>query len=681
MAIETSFRLLAFASALALAAGAASADDLAVAPKSAKTWSIVSASGQFGEEKMWTDSDGVHWARMHMLLRGLTFDVDEATTVNENKVPTKFVIRGATPLGNAGETFSIDNGKASWKSPVDSGEADWRDNLIYVPYGGPNDTQVQLLNALLADSDRKLDALPGGAVSLADLTTHVVTVGGQTKKLKAVLIEGESFSPFPMWIDEANHFFASVGGLSWMPKGWESVRQELNDAQDAALAARAPAERARLMKDPGAPVLFKNAMIYASRAKGFERGMSVLVKGGKIAAVGKAFRLKAPKNAIVIDATGKTLVPGLWDMHRHYGDDGEGALDLAQGVTSARDCGNDRDEIIARKRRIDDGELLGPKIYPLLGIDGDGPLAQWNFVRIHSIDEGVAAIDSGHDDGFYGIKLYGSIKPEWVAPLAAEAHKLGMQVWGHIPAGMRPSEAIAAGYDGVNHVSYVLMEAMPDEVVNTDNGPNRFFGPARYAKDVDLTKPPMAALLRTLKLKHIVIDPTLTLFESFFVPDAGEVAPAYKSWMGVMPPQVERGFKAGGFVAPEAYHVTRDDMRASFNKFVDTVRTMHEKGIQIVAGTDGYASDLIREIELYTTVGMTNAEALSTATDGAAKQLGQSGHVGAIAPGMDADLVLVDGDVSKSIGDLRHVEKVMMGGMLMDGAELRATVGITGMPH
>ncbi len=170
------------------------------------------------------------------------------------------------------------------------------------------------------------------------------------------------------------------------------------------------------------------------------------------------------------------------------------------------------------------------------------------------------------------------------------------------------------------------------------------------------------------------------MYEQSFVPEQGEIAAAALPFIGVVPPQVERQFKSGGLVAPEGYDATRADMRASFSKLVETVRVMHEKGVPIVAGTDGYPSDLIRELELYVTAGMTNAEALSTATGGAATALGLGGHVGFIAPGKEADLLLVNGDVSKSIGALRQVDLVMQDGRMMEGAALREAAGYSGLP-
>jgi hypothetical protein len=680
--MSTLFKAGVFAGAafLALTTAAAAADALATPPKSAKTWSIVSAGGKHGEEQAWTDKDGTHRARMKMVLRGLTYDIDHATTLGADGFPTKIAVRGVTPSGDATEDFAIENGVARWKTPADSGEAPARDNQLYIPYGGPANLNAILLDVIAADDDKSLDALPGGAVRMSELASLTVKSGRQTKKLTAIALDGLSFDTTVVWVDDKNDFFASVGWLSWLPKGWEGVRQQLIDAETEALAKRAPAIRAALMKDPGAPVLFRNVTIYDSATNGFAKKRSVLIEGGKIASVGKGKKVKAPEGAMVIDGAGKTLTPGLWDMHFHTGGDSSGLLALSQGITSVRDIGNEKATLLARKKRIDDGELLGPTIFPILGMDGDGPFSAQGFVRIKSVEDGVRELQIARDEGHLGVKLYGTINPAWVKPLAEEAHRLGLSVQGHIPAGMRPSEAVAAGYDGINHINFVVMDAMPDDVVKTSNGLNRFFGPGKHAQHVDLAAAPMAGFIDTLAAKKIVIDPTLSVYEQSFVPDAGEVAPGYQPWLGVVPPQVERQFKTGGLVAPDGFDATRADMRASFEKLVATVRLMHENGVPIVAGTDGPPMDLVRELELYVRAGMTNGEALETATDGAARVLGLGDKVGSIAVGQEADLLLVTGDVSASIGALRQVELVMLDGKLLDGEAMRKTAGFSGLP-
>jgi hypothetical protein len=243
---------------------------------------------------------------------------------------------------------------------------------------------------------------------------------------------------------------------------------------------------------------------------------------------------------------------------------------------------------------------------------------------------------------------------------------------------MRPSEAIDAGYDEITHIYFVMMEAMPDDVVATSNGMNRFAGTGRYAKDVDLHAKPMAGLIHTMADRKIACDPTLVVAESLFVPENGDLSPAYSAYVGVLPPATERGFRQGGFAVPS--DLTREDYRKSFAKLSALVTEMHRAGILIVAGTDGSGLELVRELELYVAAGFTPAEALQAATIAPARLLGVDKETGSIAIGKTADLVLVEGDPSKRIGDLRNTRTVMMGGKLMDADALRKASGFSGRP-
>ena len=142
--------------------------------------------------------------------------------------------------------------------------------------------------------------------------------------------------------------------------------------------------------------------------------------------------------------------------------------------------------------------------------------------------------------------------------------------------------------------------------------------------------------------------------------DGGVRADAYASYMGILSPVLDRSFKAGGYPVVEGY--TRDDYRKSFDKLVDLVGAMHKAGVTIVAGTDGQGIELVREIELYKLAGMTNAEALQSATIVPARRVGVGERTGSIAVGKEADLVLVDGDVSTDLGALRRVVTVVSDG-------------------
>jgi imidazolonepropionase-like amidohydrolase len=270
------------------------------------------------------------------------------------------------------------------------------------------------------------------------------------------------------------------------------------------------------------------------------------------------------------------------------------------------------------------------------------------------------------------------MNPAWIAPGAAEAHKLGLHVHGHVPAGMRPLDAVRAGYDEITHINFIMMQAMPQEVVDKANTAARLEGPAKYGKDVDLDSPMMKAFYAELGKRGTIIDPTLSTFEPQMTSDGSAIAPEYAPFADVSPPSVSRGWKTSGY--PLFGGLTRDDFRKSFAKMVGLVGRLHQAGVRIVAGTDGYGLELVRELELYQQAGLTNAEALQTATIVPARMTGMDGRVGSIARGKTADIILVDGDVSKDLGNLRHVDTVFLDGYRLDAQALRQASGLSGMP-
>ncbi|PYJ40319.1 MAG: amidohydrolase, partial [Verrucomicrobia bacterium] len=282
------------------------------------------------------------------------------------------------------------------------------------------------------------------------------------------------------------------------------------------------------------------------------------------------------------------------------------------------------------------------------------------------------------EKGFTGVKFYGTFNPEWLKASCDEAHKLGLHVHGHIPAGIRPMDAIKAGYDEITHINWVIMQAMPDDVIKIDNGIMRFEGPGRYARNVDLDAEPMKNIVATMAAKKIYSDPTMVAFEGLYVPENGDLSPAYAPFVGTLPPATERGFRQGGFAVPK--DLTRADYRASWAKLVQLLTRMHKAGVPIVAGTDGSGIEIIRELEIYRQAGLTPAEALAAATITPARLLNQGKKTGSIKVGKTADLVLVEGDPSERISDLRQTRVVMLDGKLMDADALRTAAGFSGRP-
>lgn len=655
-----------------------SVDQLAKPPADAKQFVILSKAGQHGKSEAWTLPDGTEMVRDSLLLRGQVFEQDEAIKFGPDGMPSSIVIRGFTPNGDSAETFSIAGGQASWKSQVDQGHAAYSTPALYVPAGGGFLGGLILFDRLLAAPDKSLALLPGGRATAERAAELEVGDGPARKKIVLWLISGLGNSPAPVWSTEDGHFFAADGGLTILPAGYESALEAIDKAQDEAISARSPRLVKELLKTPSGPVAFTHVKAFVGGTH-YADDETVVVDKGVITAVGPSARTRPPKGAQVIDGRGETLVPGLWDSHMHVGDDYSGPMLLSLGVTSARDPGNNNALTISRAKRRAAGELLMPHVYASSLIDGKGPNTAQVATAVTSLDEAIAAVRKAKEDGFVAVKFYGSFNPDWVKPAAAEAHRLGLHVHGHLPAGMRTSRAIADGYDEITHIYFVTMEAMPDDVVKTSNGINRFEGTGKYAKDLDLTKDPMKSLIATMAQRHIVSDPTLVVAEGLYVPENGDLSPSYAPFVGTLPPATERGFRQGGFTVPKGY--TRADYRKSFDKLVEVVSAMHKAGIPIVAGTDGSGLELIRELELYVKAGFTPEEALEAATIVPARNVHADKYTGSIEVGKNADLVLVEGDPSHRIGDLRNTRVVMMDGKLMDADALRTASGFSGRPH
>jgi hypothetical protein len=667
--------------ATAAIAGAASTpkEELMAAPAGARHYTISSTAGKHGDIWSWTMPDGRVAYRMSMSLRGWVTETDELVTLAPDKRPSAIAIRGFTDSGDATENFDVDTaGVARWKTAVDSGSAPFAARR-YNSYGGPWLASEMDVNALVAAGAKGIDLLPTGHASIK-IGQPVQIDGPQGKKtVKLAFITGYGFSPSPVWLDQDNRFFGNAGQISLLPEGYESDGPKLKDIQDKAIAAMvrdiahsflAPANRT--------PTLVDHVLMFDSVAGTYLPDRAVLISNGKVASVGAAGSIKAPAGAVVIDGKGKTLLPGLWDSHQHVGDDWNLLQNLATGMTNYRSPGSMIDEALSIYKRRAAGDLLAPDGKISVIIDRKDPLAAQGALTVSSAAETIAAVDKIKAAGLWGVKFYTSMNPAWIAPGAAEAHKLGLHVHGHVPAGMRPLDAVRAGYDEVTHINFIMMQAMPQDVVDKANTAARLEGPAKYGKDVDLDSPAMKAFYAELSKRGTIIDPTLTVWEPLMTSDGTAMSPEYAPFAEVAPPSVVRGWKIPGY--PLFGGLTRDDFRKSFDKMVGLVGRLHQAGVRIVAGTDGYGLELVRELELYQLAGLTNAESLQTATIVPARMTGMDGRVGSIAPGKTADIILVDGDVSKDLTNLRHVRTVFLDGYRLDGAALRQASGLSGMP-
>ncbi len=668
------------AALLATAATAQTAvADLAKPPANATHFVIQSTGGKHGDAYSWTTVDGTRMARESMNLRGQVWEDDVAMTPGPGGVPQALTIRGVAPTGDAAETFASKGGRATWKSQIDAGSAAFDGKAFYSAQGALGMPNIWFLEALIAAPGHRLTLLPGGVAAARKLSSQTVGSAATAKSVDLWIITGVGTSPFPVWATPDGKAFAATFGIGFLPEAYAGEQAKLEKAQDDALAAEAPKIAHSLTTVPTTAVAFTHVRTFDADALVFRADQTVVVDKGLITAVGPAASIRVPARAKVIAGAGMTLVPGMWDCHMHVGDDYTGPQELSLGVTSLRDPGNDNVKTLDRRRRVATGNLLFPHVYPSVLIDGKGPLTAQVATVVTSEAEAVAAIDKAKADAFTGIKFYGTFDPAWLPGAIAEAHAKGLHVHGHIPHGIRPSVAVKDGYDEITHINWIVMEGVPEVALATDNGIGRFEAPGRYAKDMAIDAgSPVGKLVATMAAKKVYSDPTMVTFEGMYVPENGDLSPAYAPFAGTLPPTTERGFRTGGFAVPAG--LTRADYRASWAKMVELVGRMHKAGVPIVAGTDGSGIEIIRELEIYQQAGFSPAEALAAATIVPARLVGQDAHTGSIKVGKTADLVLVEGDPSTRIGDLRQTRVVMLDGKLLDADALRTAAGYAGRP-
>lgn len=678
--------LLAFAAAgLAPAPAPAFAEpakkeELMVAPAGSRHYTITSSGGKHGDIWQWTLRDGRVAYRMSMNLRGWITETDQTLTLGPDGKPTKIAIRGFTDSGDATEDYWVDNkGVAHWKTAVDHGSAPVG-LARYTTYGGPWLAGEQDIAALIAAGDKGVDLLPSGRAFINVGDSAQIDGPWGPKTVKLAFTYGYGFAPSPVWLDEDNRFFGFAGQMAMLPVGYEANREKLKTIQEAATAAMLKDVAKRFLAPANkTPTLIDNVQVFDSLAGTYLPGRAVLIEGGKVARVAAAGSLRAPAGATVIDGRGKTLLPGLWDAHRHTGGSDWNLLqNLATGMTNYRSPGSEIDSTVDLVKRRAAGELLAPEGKTSIIIDRKDPLAAQGALTVTSLEETLAAVRKVKDAGMWGVKFYTSMNPAWIAPAAAEAHRLGLHVHGHIPAGMRPIEAVRAGYDEITHINFIMMQAMPKDVVDKSNTAARLEGPAKYGKDVDLDSPAMTAFYRELAQRGTYIDPTLTVWEPLMTSDGSALPPEYSPFAKVSPPAIVRGWKIAGY--PLFDGLTRADFRKSFDKMVGLVGRLYKAGTPIVAGTDGWGLELVRELELYQQIGMTNAQAIQSATIVPARMTGMDKEFGSVTPGKTANLILVNGDVSKDLTRLRKVETVFLDGYRLDADDLRVASGLSGMP-
>jgi len=406
---------------------------------------------------------------------------------------------------------------------------------------------------------------------------------------------------------------------------------------------------------------------------------TIVIRDANIAEIGDAARVKAPDGATVIDLTGKSVIPGLVMVHEHtyyptgpnvYGQLGVSfvRLYLAGGVTTMRTAGNTNGLMdINLKQQIDAGQQAGPAMdatAPYL----NGPNNQLQMHALNDADDARRQVAYWADMGATSFKAYMQITRAELGAAIEDAHKRGLKVTGHL-CSVTLAEAADLGIDNLEHGFMAATDFVADK--QPDVCPGQAVG-QRTIAELDENGVPFKALVKKLVDKHVALTSTMTVFETF---TPGRPMPP---GIDVLLPELKAQF--------EQSHARIEQNQQSLYKTLlpkgmALERAFAKAGGMLIAGTDptgsggvipGYSNQ--RQVELLVEEGFTPLEAISISTLNGAKYLGRDARVGTIAAGKQADLVVVNGDPSTTIADIRKVETVFRMGIGFDPAKLIASV-------
>ncbi|MGB6384724.1 MAG: amidohydrolase family protein [Terriglobales bacterium] len=648
-------------------------------PASAERYSMLLMGTLAGQQAVWTASDGTLHIFFQFNDRGRGPKTTSVLKLDANGIPVSEVVTGNDYLKSpVDENYSLEAGTAHWKNTAEQGEKKVSGPAFYSALnGGPS--EIALLAHAALQHGGKIALLPEGEARVQRMTELDLEAAGKKKHVALYAVAGLDFSPTYFWAVAPDKFFASVDEWgSIVPEGWEASVPTLLVAQRKVKDSRAADLAAKLAHHKPGGILFMGANIFDAESGKIIPDQEVFIKNNRIVSVGLAPiwseripRVTSGPPIEVIDATGKTLLPGLWDMHAHVGDN-DGLLNLAAGVTTVRDLANDTDSLLARRQRIIDGKEIGTRIVLAGIIDSPDAYHGPTKVLVSTEAEARAAVDNYKKLGYVQIKIYSSVKPELVPIIIDEAHKNGLRVSGHIPANMIASQCVEDGYDEIQHINFLVLNFFPE--IKDTNTITRLTKPGEITAGLDLNSAQVESFIKLLQAHHTKLDLTLTVFEDQYMAHPGQISPGFLPVANRLPAQVRRGLLTAGMTPPPGME---DTYKKSFAKMIEFTGMLYRAGLSIEDGTDNMAGfALHRELELDVKAGIPAAQVLQDATLNAARIMSMDKDLGSIAPGKLADLVLVDGDPTTNISNIRKTVVVVKDGVLYKPAELYTELGV-----
>ncbi|HSS48081.1 MAG TPA: amidohydrolase family protein [Thermoanaerobaculia bacterium] len=642
-----------------------------LAPGEELRYTVFFSTRQAGRVVFRGEAGGVHRLTFDVSDRGRGQSLVAEMSLDDGGVPATMHVTGVDYWKNpVDDRYERKGGRAVWSNASEHGEAEPAGPAFYLTAETNLEIGV-LAAALLRAEGGRLALLPEGEARIEPEGEAKVTAGKESQTVRLFAISGLGLTPAFVWMDERGLFFARYDGfVSAVREGWEGVLPSLLATQGKVAAGMEQALAVRLGRRPRQEVAIRGARLFDPETGTSLPGTTVVIAGDRIRAVGRDGEVPVPPGAEIVEARGKALLPGLWDMHQHVVPS-DGLLDIASGVTTARDMGNDLDLLLDLRRRWDAGEAVGPRLLMACVIEGPGPYAAPTKMLAATDAEALALVNRYAAAGCVQIKIYSSLDPKLVPGIVVRAHALGLRVSGHIPNGMKAEQAVREGFDEIQHANFLFLNFLDGVDTRTME---RLTAVGEHAGELDLKSAPVQAFLRLLKDKGTVSDPTVNLYEGMFAARPGEINPALAAVAARLPLPVRRTLLVGNVQRTPEMDAR---YRASFAAILALVRAMHDAGITIVAGTDFVAGFCLhRELEDYVAAGFSAPEALRAATLTPARVMHRDKDLGTIAPGKLADLILVDGDPAAHISDIRRVVLTIRGGVMFDTAKVFEAIGV-----
>lgn len=535
----------------------------------------------------------------------------------------------------------------------------------YFTIFGPSPFAIQLAMMRYWQAHGKPARLPilrakseAPAVQIALVGRDSILADGKPVTLDRYTAANLMFGREILWMDSKGRLAAAMTFAGGLPM--EAVRPEYEPALPRLFRAGVAQEMANLAalgqevppERTGAYAISGATLIDATGRPPVADSV-VIVRDGRIAAAGARSAVAIPRGMAVLEAKGKTLLPGLWEMHTHFSGVEFGPALLAAGITTARDCGGEFDYLVAQRDAAAKG-ALSPRL-ALAGLVDAGGLKAFGHVTAETPDEGRAVVRRYHEAGFQQMKLYTFLQPDVIQAIAAEAHSLGMTVTGHVPQALNAFQGVEAGMDQINHLNYAS---------------NMMRAPGGGRGVIDVNSETAQKAIQFFKDHHTVIDPTSGWGEMASHSKEVDVA-AFEPGILKSPFTLDARFRGMGG------NTSAEQMRTRLAQSEAVIGALFKGGVAIVPGSDtglvGYG--LHRELEIYVEAGMTPLEAIQSATIVSARALKLDAELGTVEAGKRADLILVDGNPAADIHDIRKVAQVVTAGRLYDCGKLWRSVG------